>query len=296
MTLSGESVWKTIRSYAIITFGILLYAFAYSSVVIPAGVMTGGMGGIALLVFYATGGAPGGFPVEYSFFIGNAILLTIAFFFIGGRFGAKTIYAIFVISFVMGMMQRFIPPNILGLADDKLLSAILGGALSGLGISMVLSQGGSTGGTDIIAMLVNKYRNISYGRMMVICDFIILAASVLVFRNITSAIYGYVLVAAFGYSVDALLAGNKQSSQIFIVSKKYEQIAQRISDEVRRGVTLLDGEGWYTRQQMRMVMVVCRKNETQTLFRVIKEVDPEAFITMASVMGVYGLGFETLKK
>ncbi len=296
LTLSRESVWKTIRTYAIITFGIVAYSFGYTAVIMPADIVSGGMGGIALLVYHATGGAAGGIPIGYSFFVGNAILLTIAFFIIGGKFGAKTIYSIFVTSFTMGLMAKFIPPDMMGLANDKLLSALLGGAITGSAISFVLSQGGSMGGTDIIAMIVNKYRNISYGKVIMMCDFVILGSSIFIFKDISAIIYGYVSVAAFGYSVDAMMAGNKQSSQVFVVSKHYEQIAGRISDEMKRGVTLLDGEGWYTKQQMKMVMVVCRKNETQMVFRIIKECDPGAFITVGSVMGVYGLGFETLKK
>ncbi len=252
---------------------------------------------MGLLVYYATGGlAGGGIPVAYTIFVVNALLLAAAFFILGGGFGTKTIYAIALISLVMGLMQKFIPHDLMGLADDKLLSAILGGALGGMGITLVLSQGGSTGGNDIIAMIINKYRNVSYGRVMVVCDFIIIGSSIFIFKEIGAVVYGYVSVAAFSYTVDAMLAGNKQSSQIFIISKNYEQIADRVSKEVRRGVTLLDGQGWYTKRQMKMVMVVCRKNETQLLFRVIKECDPDAFITVASVMGVYGLGFESLKR
>ncbi|MDR2886062.1 MAG: YitT family protein [Rikenellaceae bacterium] len=296
MLLTKDSVSKTVRGYIIISIGILVYAFGYAAVVIPADIMTGGMGGVGLLVYYATGGANGGIPVAYTIFAGNAILLGVAFYFIGGRFGAKTIYAIFFTSFALALMQKYVPPGLLGLAGDKLLSSILAGAICGAGISVVLSQGGSSGGTDIIAMIVNKYRNVSYGRVIMLCDLFILGSAVFIFKNISAAIYGYVMVAGFGYTVDAIIAGNKQSSQIFIISKRYELIAQRVSDEVRRGVTLVDAEGWYTKERKKMVMVVCRKNETQTLFRVIKECDPDAFITVGSVMGVYGLGFETLKR
>ncbi len=299
--ISKESVWRTIKSYLLISLGILLYTFTITAVFKPAGIMTGGMAGLGMLVNYATGGFV---PIAYTMFIVNGILLAIAFYMIGGSFGAKTIYAIVLISLVMGFQEEIVPKmlewsgreTLLGLEHDKLLSAILGGAGAGAGVTMILSQGGSSGGIDIVAMIVNKHRNVSYGKMVVLCDFIIMGSSVLILRDITAAIYGYVSVATFGWTADALLAGNKQSSQIFIISKNYRQIAERISREVRRGVTLLDGEGWYTKEQMKMVMVVCRKNETQMLFRVIKECDPEAFITVASVMGVYGLGFETLKK
>ncbi len=296
MTLSSHPVLRTVKEYIFITVGLMIYAFSWTAVVIPADGVGGGASGVALLIYYATGGANGGIPIGYSFFAVNGILLLIAALTVGIRFGAKTIYAIVVISFGMGLMQKLIPPDLLGLGGDKLLSAILGGALGGLGISICFTQGGSTGGTDIVAMIVNKYYNISYGKIMIVCDMVIIGCSIFVFKNITAIIYGYVLVAVFGYTVDYIMAGNRQSSQIFIVSKQFDLIAARVSKEVRRGVTLIDGEGWYTGEKAKIVMVVCRKNETSSIFRIIKDCDPAAFITVGSVMGVYGLGFEALKK
>lgn len=295
-SLSKRLIFRGIKEYALISFGLLLYSFTWAGIIIPADFVGGGVGGLSLLVYYATGGASGGIPIGYTFFVFNAILLAIAAVTIGVRFGAKTIYAIIFISFSMGLMQQWIPDNLLGLAEDKLLSAILGGAVAGIGVSICFSQGGSTGGTDIIAMIINKYHNISYGKIMILCDFIIIGTSLFIFRNITSVIYGYVLVGVFGYTIDAVLAGNRQSSQILIISRQHEQIASRISTDVRRGVTILDGSGWYTKEPIKVVMVVCRKNETSSMFRIIKECDPNAFITVGSVMGVYGLGFEALKK
>ncbi len=156
-------------------------------------------------------------------------------------------------------------------------------------------QGGSSGGTDIIAMIVGKYRNISYGRILMICDIIILGLSVFIFRNITALIYGYVVVGVFGVTLDSIIAGNKQSSQILIMSKKYEEIADRVVHDVHRGVTVLEATGWYTKKEQKVLMVACRKNETTQIYRIIKEIDPQAFITVGSVMGVYGEGFENLR-
>ncbi len=286
---------KEIRSYAIITLGLALYSFAYTAVVAPADFVGGGASGIAMIIYYATGGADGGIPIGYSFFVINAILVTAASFIIGPRFGAKTIYAIACISVLMSVMQKFVPPDLLGLSQDKLLSAILGGAIAAAGISMCFSQGGSSGGTDIIAMIINKYRNISYGRILMACDTVIIGSSFFLFKDVSVLIYGYVLVGIFGYTLDAIIAGNKQSSQIFIMSKKYEQIADRIAFDVKRGVTVLDGSGWYSKKPQKVLMVVCRKTDTQAIYKVIKEVDPEAFITVGSVMGVYGQGFEVLR-
>ena len=308
---SKTDLLKIFKEYGLISIGGLMYSFAWTSILIPAGVMGGGLNGIGLLIYYATGGTNGGIPLGVTFLVLNvadtkqklsndvfqaAVLVGVASLLISLKFGAKTIYAIGFISVAMAVMQQAVPDNVLGLADDKLLSAILGGALAGAGISICFTQGGSTGGTDIIALIINKYKTVSYGKVLMLCDLIIIGCSLFIFKNITSVIYGYVMVAVFGYTIDAVMAGNRQSAQILIVSPKYDQIAERIFSEMHRGVTLLDGEGWYTKTPTKVVMVVCRKNETGILFRVIKEVDPHAFMTFGSVMGVYGLGFEALKK
>lgn len=288
-------IWREIRSYLLITIGLVIYSFGWTNVIASANIVGGGGGGIAMLIYYLTGGENGGIPIGVSYLIINTILVTIAMFIIGPKFGIKTIYAMLVISGLMTVMQLYLPPNLLGLANDKLLSAILGGALSGAGISMCFMQGGSSGGTDIIAMIVNKYKNISYGRILMLCDIVILGLSVLIFKDITALIYGYVVVGVFGITLDFIIAGNKQSSQMMIVSKLYEEIADKIVNDVHRGVTVLEATGWYTKKEQKVLMVVCRKNETNQVYRVIKEIDPQAFITVGSVMGVYGEGFENLR-
>ncbi len=296
MKPATSKILRGIKEYALITLGIMIYAFTWTAVVIPADGVAGGVSGIALLVYYATGGAEGGIPIAYTYLTVNAILIGVAAVIIGVRFGAKTIYAIAAISISMALMQRFIPPGLLGLADDKLLSAILAGAASGVGLSICFMQGGSTGGTDILAMIINRYRNISYGKILMTCDFVIIGASLLVFKNIPTVIYGYVLVGVAGWMVDYVMAGNRQSSQIFVISTEYARIADRIAAEARRGVTIVDSMGWHSKKPGKMVMVVCRKNETSIMLRIVREVDPQAFITVGSVMGVYGLGFEPLRK
>ncbi len=157
-------------------------------------------------------------------------------------------------------------------------------------------QGGSTGGSDIVAMIINKYRNISYGRVVLVTDCIIIGASYFVEHNLAQVIYGYVLTATFSVTADVLLAGNKQSSQIFVMSERYKEIADLITNDFRRGVTLLDGTGWYTKKPAKVVMVVVRKNESNYMLSKIKALDPKAFISIGSVMGVYGEGFDTFRK
>lgn len=278
------------------TLGVMLYAFSWVSIIIPSDGVGGGASGIALLIYYATGGIEGGVPIGISFFILNAILLVAAVIIIGAKFGIKTIYCIFVTSISMSVMQQWIPADLLGLADDKLLSAILGGSCAGMGISMVLMQGGSTGGTDILAMIINKYRNISYGKVIMVADFVIIGCSYFIFKDLPTIIYGYVLTGAFSVTADWMLAGNKQSAQIFINSPKYAEIAEMITEVMHRGVTVLDGTGWYSKKPSKIILVACRKAESNLLLQRVKEIDPDAFITMGSVMGVYGKGFDTFRK
>ena len=262
----------------------------------PAEVMGGGVNGVGLLIYYGTGGPNGGVPLGITFLVINGLFVLLGSLLISLRVGAKTIYAILFLSASLGFLQGVLPSDLLGLANDKMLSAILGGAVAGAGVSICFMQGGNSGGMDIIAMIINKYKTISYGRILMTIDMITIGCSIFVLGEVSAAIYGFVMVATFGYTIDAVMAGNRQSTQILIVSQKWEEIASRIYDAMHRGVTLIDGQGWYSKKPLKLVMVVCRKNESNILFQVIKEVDPNAFMTFGSVMGVYGLGFEALKK
>jgi uncharacterized membrane-anchored protein YitT (DUF2179 family) len=187
--------------------------------------------------------------------------------------------------------------NILGnaIVDDTFLSAVLGGMSGGIGLGIVFSRGGSTGGTDIFAMIINKYRNVSPGKIIMLCDVIIIGSSYFVFQSPEKLVYGYVSMWVVSYALDSFLSGANRSAQMFIISKNYEAIADFINLEAIRGVTILDGTGWYTKKDSKVIMSVVRKRETSAIFRKIKEIDPDAFITMGSVMGVYGQGFEKLK-
>lgn len=291
-TLKQNKVFSEVKSFIIIALGLMIYSFAYTTLLIPAKVMGGGASGVGVIVYYMTGEA---IPVGVTYLIFNSILLAIAVFIIGPKFGIKTIFAIGFNSVALTLMQKFLPLDTMGLMNDPLLSAILGGALAGMGIAICFSQGGSSGGTDIIAMIVNKYRDISLGKVIMMVDVIIIGLSYFVFRDITTVIYGYVTMGVLGYTIDLVMNGNKQSAQIMVFSAKSEEIASAIISTSTRGVTLLDGMGAYTQKSQKVAVLVCRKNETNQFYRIIKEVDPNAFITVASVMGVYGKGFEALK-
>ncbi len=296
LNLSKNPLLRTIKELAVITFGVIIYVFAWVGIIMPADGVGGGASGFALLIYYATGGADGGIPIGVTFLVFNAILLVAAVIMLGAKFGIKTIYTIILVSVVMTAMQSWLPDNLLGLANDKLLSAILGGAVCGVGVSLILMEGGSSGGSDIIAMIINKYRNISYGRIVMAVDYIIIGCSYFIFKDLATIIYGFVLTAALGITADMMLAGNKQSAQIFIMSQRYEEIADLITGDMHRGVTVMDGIGWYTKQPSKVIMVVVRRNEATYLLSKIKSLDSQAFITMGSVMGVYGAGFDTFRK
>ncbi len=277
----------SIKDYVIITFGLLLFAMGWLLFLILAEITGGGVSGIAAVVFFATK-----IPVSVTFLSINAVLVIIAVKILGANFGVKTIYSIAVLTLFFAVFQNILKEP---LVDDTFLSAVLGGMSGGIGLGVVFSRGGSTGGTDIFAMIVNKYRNISPGRIILLCDVIIIASSYVVFQSPAKLVYGYVSMWVVSYSLDSFLSGANRSAQMFIISKRYEEIADYINNEAIRGVTVLDGTGWYTKEESKVIMSVVRKKETSAIFRKIKEIDPEAFISMGSVMGVYGQGFEKLK-
>ena len=297
--ISANSIFGFIKEYILMALGCAGYAFAWSSIISPAGVIGGGASGLALVIEHATKGTallPDGLPMGTGFFIINAILIIVAMLTVGVKFGAKTIYCIVMISIFLDLFGKFLGSDILGIADDKMLSTILGAVVAGAGVSLSFHEGGSTGGTDIVWMIINHFKKVSYGRVLMMVDFFIIAGSYLVYGSISTIIYGFVMVAVFSYVVDMILAGNQQSSQIFIVCKDYTAMADAINNVAHRGATLIDSMGWYSKQQTKIVMVVCRKRDLSMVLGVVKSVDPDAFITVGSVMGVYGKGFEALNK
>ena len=295
--ISKTDVFHEVRAYLMISIGLLMYAFAWTALLIPAKMVGGGTGGLGTIIYYATSDAAGqgGIPVGVTYLVANIILLIFGFWIIGPRFGAKTIYAIIFTSVVLTIFQEKIPPDLVGLENDKLLSAILGGGLAGVGIGMCFSVGGSSGGTDIIAMIINKYRNVSLGKLIMLIDVVIIGCSYFVLKDLPSVVYGYVIMFTMGTSIDMFLSGSKSSSQIMIFSAKHEEIADRIIHDVHRGVTILDATGGYSKTPQKVVMVVSSRGEASGIYRIIKEIDPKAFITQASVMGVFGEGFDALK-
>ncbi|MBO5419675.1 MAG: YitT family protein [Bacteroidales bacterium] len=305
MELLKTSVWRTIKEYSLISLGLLLYALGWTIFLIPNNLVGGGVSGFSAILYYATN-----IPMGYSYFVINVILLLIAIKILGTGFGWKTVYAIVITSLLLNVMPAVVPVdfiNAFAMSNGKMLCTLLGGVMSGVGIGLSISQGGSSGGTDIIALIWCKFKNASPGRVILIIDVMIILSSML-FPSYTEtgdlvsfpdklaiAVYGLVQVTVSGYAIDLYLSGSKQSVQAFIFTNKYQEIADAIAYDMKRGVTIIPAKGWFSKTDRNIVMVVTRKTDLNVLLRYVKTIDPTAFLSVSSVMGVYGEGFDTIK-
>ena len=300
MKINLKTVFGEIKTYVVITIGLLCYVLGWDVFLLPNNMVGGGVTGIGAVLLYAFG-----IPVSYSFFVINLILLVIALKVLGKGFGVKTVYAIIVTSVFFDIVPGYLPETFIqeiAINNGKLLCAIFGGVVSGLGIGLCFSHGGSTGGTDIVALMITKYRNVSAGRIILILDVFIIASSLLLPSDegwgmrIATILYGYILIMACSFTIDLFVSGTKQSLQVFIFSKKYGEIADAIISDIGRGVTLINAQGWYTKNESKIVMVVVRKTDVNMVYRIVKSVDRDAFMSVGSVTGVYGKGFDEIKK
>lgn len=277
-----------LRNHLIISLGLLCSSLGWGGFLIPSQVTGGGASGLSALVFFISG-----IPAGVTYLIINTVLLLVASRILGKVFALKGVYGVIFFSVFLTLFQEFIHEPIV---SDAFMATVLGSILVGTGTGIVISQGGSSGGTDIIAMIINKSRNISPGRVFVSVDVFIISCSFFVFRSVEKLVFGYCVMAISSYVVDLIISGSMQSYQILIFSRQYETIASRLSTEVRRGVSLLHGEGWYTHEKIKVIMIIIRKHEVSLVLKIVKETDPKAFLSMGQVMGVYGEGFESIKK
>ncbi len=299
--------WTVFKEYGIMSLGLLLYAFGWTIFILPNNIVGGGVSGISAIIQYATGGH---IPMGWSYFVINLVLLIFGIAILGKGFGWKTVYAIAYTSLLLNILPGILPQEFIRELSGRLgplLCTVLGGVLSGIGIGSSISQGGSSGGTDIIALIICKYHNTSPGRLILIMDVVIISASLFcpsyradgsLVDNVTkvaNAAYGLILITVNSYTIDLFLSGMKQSVQVFIFSKKYEEIADSIAYDLKRGVTIFHSMGWYSKVESNVIMVVARKTDLSMLLRQIKAIDPDAFLSVSSVMGVFGLGFDQLK-
>lgn len=288
-----SKILKIFKTYSILTVGVFLYAFSWIAFIIPKGIAGGGVTGISSIIYYATNEL---IPISLSYLVINIVLLAGGTMILGKGFGFKTIYCILCASFMFEVLPQF--ERITNLSDipDKFINAIIGGGISAFGIAAIFMQGGSTGGTDIIAIVLSKYRDNSPGKIFMYCDLIIIGSIYfLPGKGLQDIVYGYIVMVSFTYLLDQLLTGSKQSVQIIIFSSKYKEIGDMLTTEMNRGVTALNSVGWYSKQDGKVLIVIARKSQLPQITAGIKEVDNRAFISVCSAMGVYGEGFDVVK-
>ena len=269
-------------------FALSLYVFSWTAFLIPNEITAGGVTGLSTILNYAFG-----LPISLTYLVLNAVLLIAGTLIMGKGFGFKTIFCVLVSSLYFEIFPHI--PWVSDI-DDNLINSIIGGAMSACGIAIVFSQGGSTGGIDIIALVINKYKEVSPGKVFMIADLLIISSILfLPGKSLQDLVYGYVVTFAFSYTVDYILTGSKQSVQMLIITNKYEEIANKLCYEMNKGVTAINSIGWYKKSDSMIIMVVTRKDKMYEVMSAVKEVDNRAFLTVSTVMGVYGEGFDEVK-
>ena len=288
--MKPNKVLSVIWDYFLLSLGTLLYCMGWTSFLIPNGIASGGLTGLCTILQFGTG-----IPIGWSFPIINTLLLIIGVLFLGKAFGFKTIYVIALSSVLFEVLPHFPVLEVTNI-PDKILVALVGACMESVGIGLTLLRGGSTGGTDIVAMVVNKYWPVSPGRVYLVTDIFIISLMLFVpDKGIVDMIYGFVVMLVFSFGVDFVLLGNKSSVQILVFSPKYAEIADHIINNVHRGVTALQSVGWYSQTESKVLLIISRKHQMNEVINEIRSIDKKAFISVSSANSVYGEGFEEIK-
>ena len=295
--MDGKKIRRGIADYLILTLACFIFAFAWEGFMIPNGMSAGGMMGLCTVIQYATGGI---IQAQYSYFVINAFLIIVAVIAMGIGFGFKTIYCIVMSSLAMQLLESW--PALASVegnffyVPERVLIPIIAGVLEALGIGLVLRYGGSTGGTDIIALMVNRYWPVSLSKAFMVSDLLIVTLLLLLpNKHFSDMVYGIVEIVIFSLMIDFVVGGRKESYQLLVFSSRYEAIADHIVDNMDRGVTVLQATGWYTKAGKNVLLIIIGKKELPSLTKVIKEVDPKAFMSVSPTSNVYGEGFEEIK-
>ena len=287
MSIDNTKCWRVARDYFFITLGMALYALGFCGFILPERVVIGGLAGIGTIVYLQTG-----IPVAVTQYVLNLLLLAIAWKVVGKNFVLGTIYGATMISVFVGIFQPLFEH---GFTNEPFMNVVLGGLMAGMGVGLAFTHNGSSGGTDIVAAMVSKYTNVSIGRTMLYTDVMIISSSYFISHQLDLVVYGYVVLLIASTTADMVINTNRQAVQFTIFSTKWQEIATAINNEARRGCTVLTGMGWYSKKEVKVLLVMCRKIESVTISRIIKSIDPNAFTTQANVNGVYGQGFDELK-
>ena len=286
---------REIKDYLAITFGLLCYSVGWGAFMLPYEITTGGVTGISAIIYYITG-----IEIQVSYFIINAIFMIFALKILGWKFCIKTIYAIFALTLMLWAVQEILRdengnlPLLLG-EGQEFMACVIGAGILGFGIGLVFINNGSTGGTDIIAWIINKYKDVTLGRMIMYCDIVIISSCYFIFQDWKRVLFGFTVLFVMSIVIDYVVNSARQSVQFLIFSRKYDEIAEGINQQIKRGVTLLDGTGWYSKQEVKVIVVLAKKSQSLDIFRLVKDIDPNAFISQSNVVGVYGEGFDKLR-
>ena len=286
--LTKAGIIAEVRDYLIIAMGMMSYCIGWGIFLLPNSITTGGISGVSSILYWGTG-----IPVQTSYSIINAVLLLFALKVLGWKFCIKTIYAVTVLTTGVTFVTTYYHGHLL--SDQPFMAAIIGAVFCGCGVGLGLSSNGSTGGTDIIAAVINKYRDISLGRVIMLCDVIIISSSYLVLRDWEKVLYGYVVLYVTAFCIDWVVNSQRSSVQFFIISNRWQEIGERINREPHRGCTIIDAQGFYSGKEVKMLFVLAKRRQSDLIFRIINEVDPQAFVSQSAVIGVYGEGFDHFK-
>ena len=287
MSLDKINLWRTTRDYIFIALGMAIYALGFCAFILPQKVVIGGVAGLGTIAYFTLG-----VPVAVAQYALNLMLLAIAYRVVGKKFVLGTIFGATMISVWVGIFQPIFEG--VRITDEPFMNIVIGGILAGIGVGVAFTHNGSSGGTDIVAAMVSKHTNVSVGRTMLYTDFFIISSSYFIFHKLDLVVYGFIVLALTSFTADMIINTNRQAVQFTIFSKKWQEIATAINNEAKRG-TVLTGMGWYSKQEVKVLLVMCRKIEAVTISRIIKSIDPLAFTTQANVNGVYGKGFDELK-
>ena len=286
--INQKRILLEFRNYFMICVGLAIFAVGWTAFLIPAEMTGGGVSGIAAIIFYATGYV----PIGVSTFLINAILLAIAWKILGTKFCLNTLFCTVVLSIFFGIGQTFFDTQII---DDPFMSAVIGGAMSAFGVGLAINYGGNTGGTDIVAMMVGKYRNISYGKVTLYTNLFIIASSYFVVGSVEKLVYSMVVMFVFIYVSDIVIEGYKQTFQFMVFSKKNQEIADKINLEIHRGATFLKGYGSFTKADADVLLIIAHRNDKAQIMKLIKYIDSTAFVTIAKTSSVFGKNFDNIR-
>ncbi len=295
----GPSPWQLLRDYLQMLLGTVIYTVGYTTFLLPYKIVSGGVSGISTVIYYMSG-----FPAGSTYLLINVALLLMAMRILGWRYLVRTIIVTLLISVGIDLMQAQLTEtaadgtqalmHILG--EQKFMACVIGAFLEGLGLATIFLAGGSTGGTDIIASAINKYWNISLGRLLLMLDIIIIGSSYVISHNIETMVVGYLAMFISTNFLDYVINSARQSVQFIIISEHYEEIAQEVNTRLERGVTVLAGEGFYSKEKRQVLLILAKRYESRSIFQLIKRIDPKAFVSMSNVEGVFGEGFDTIKR